>query len=84
MGTIDNRVALVTGLRGHDSDEGWDTAEAYIQTGHARIPKTVASAVILRIKDEDIDTTGQTIHVDGAWLNGRQNNRSKVQGFKVQ
>jgi len=56
-------------VRGHYSDEAWAAAEAQIPIGHAGKPENIASAAIFLVQDENNYITGQTIHVNGAWLN---------------
>ena len=56
-------------VRGHYSDEAWAAAEAQIPKGHAGRPENIASAAIFLVQDENNYITGQTIHVNGAWLN---------------
>jgi 3-oxoacyl-[acyl-carrier protein] reductase len=56
-------------VRGHYSDEAWAAAEAQIPVGHTGKPENIASAAIFLVQDENSYITGQTIHVNGAWLN---------------
>ncbi len=56
-------------VRGHYSDEAWAAAEAQIPMGHTGKPENIASAAIFLVQDENNYITGQTIHVNGAWLN---------------
>jgi NAD(P)-dependent dehydrogenase (short-subunit alcohol dehydrogenase family) len=56
-------------VRGHHSAEAWTAAEAQIPIGHAGKPENIASAAIFLVQDENNYITGQTIHVNGAWLN---------------
>ncbi len=56
-------------VRGHYSDEAWAAAEAQIPVGHTGKPENIASAAIFLVQDENNYITGQTIHVNGAWLN---------------
>jgi len=56
-------------VRGHYSDEAWTAAEAQIPVGHTGKPENIASAAIFLVHDENNYITGQTIHVNGAWLN---------------
>jgi len=56
-------------VRGHYSDEAWAAAEAQIPMGHAGKPEDIASAVNFLVQDENDYITGQTLHVNGAWLN---------------
>jgi 3-oxoacyl-[acyl-carrier protein] reductase len=56
-------------VRSHYSDEQWAEAMARIPVGRAGIPDEVASAALFLVLDENRYITGQTIHVNGAWLN---------------
>ena len=56
-------------VRSHYSDEAWAAAEAQIPLGHAGKPENIASTAIFLVQDENNYITGQTIHVNGAWLN---------------
>lgn len=56
-------------VRGHYSDEAWAAAEAQIPMGRTGKPENIASAAIFLVQDENTYITGQTIHVNGAWLN---------------
>jgi 3-oxoacyl-[acyl-carrier protein] reductase len=56
-------------VRGHYSDQDWAAAEAQIPMGHAGKPENIAAAAIFLVQDENNYITGQTIHVNGAWLN---------------
>lgn len=56
-------------VRGHYSDEAWAAAEAQIPMGRTGKPENIASAAIFLVQDENNYVTGQTIHVNGAWLN---------------
>ncbi|HYA29015.1 MAG TPA: 3-oxoacyl-ACP reductase FabG [Acidobacteriota bacterium] len=56
-------------VRGHYTDKAWAAAEAQIPMGHAGKPENIASAAIFLVQDENNYITGQTIHVNGAWLN---------------
>jgi NAD(P)-dependent dehydrogenase (short-subunit alcohol dehydrogenase family) len=56
-------------VRGHYSDEAWAAAEAQIPMGRAGKPENIASAANFLVQDENNYITGQTIHVNGAWLN---------------
>ena len=62
------RIATAA-VRGHYSDEAWADAEAQIPMGHAGRPEHIASAANFLVQDENDYITGQTIHVNGAWLN---------------
>ncbi|HEX6175174.1 MAG TPA: SDR family NAD(P)-dependent oxidoreductase [Candidatus Binatia bacterium] len=56
-------------VRGHYSDEQWTEAMARIPAGRAGTPDEVASTALFLVLDENRYITGQTIHVNGAWLN---------------
>lgn len=56
-------------VRGHYSDEAWAAAEVQIPLGRAGKPENIGSAAIFLVQDENNYITGQTIHVNGAWLN---------------
>jgi NAD(P)-dependent dehydrogenase (short-subunit alcohol dehydrogenase family) len=56
-------------VRNRYSDEAWATAVAQIPMGRAGTPEEIASAVLFLATDENKYITGQTIHVNGAWLN---------------
>lgn len=56
-------------VRSHYSDEAWAAAVAQIPMGRTGTPEEIASAVLFLVKDENRYITGQTIHVNGAWLN---------------
>jgi len=56
-------------VRGHYSDEQWAEAVAQIPAGRAGTPDDVASTAHFLVLDENRYITGQTIHVNGAWLN---------------
>jgi 3-oxoacyl-[acyl-carrier protein] reductase len=56
-------------VRGHYSDEAWAAAVAKIPMGRPGIPEEIASAALFLVLDENKYITGQTIHVNGAWLN---------------
>ena len=56
-------------VRGHYLDEAWAAAEAQIPMGHAGKPENIAAAAIFLVQDENNYITGQTVHVNGAWLN---------------
>ena len=55
-------------VRNRYSDEAWATAVAQIPMGRAGTPEEIASAVLFLAGDENKYITGQTIHVNGAWL----------------
>jgi NAD(P)-dependent dehydrogenase (short-subunit alcohol dehydrogenase family) len=56
-------------VRNRYSDEAWAAAVAQIPMGRAGTPEEIASAVLFLATDENKYITGQTIHVNGAWLN---------------
>jgi NAD(P)-dependent dehydrogenase (short-subunit alcohol dehydrogenase family) len=56
-------------VRGRYSDEAWAAAVAQVPMGRAGTPEEIASAVLFLVTDENRYITGQTIHVNGAWLN---------------
>ncbi len=56
-------------VRSHYSDQAWAAAVAQIPMGRTGTPEEVAGAVLFLATDENQYITGQTIHVNGAWLN---------------
>ena len=56
-------------VRSHYSDEAWAAAVAQVPMGRAGTPEEIASAVLFLATDENRYVTGQTIHINGAWLN---------------
>jgi 3-oxoacyl-[acyl-carrier protein] reductase len=56
-------------VRSHYSEEEWAAAAARIPMGRMGTPEEIASAVLFLVTDENQYITGQTIHVNGAWLN---------------
>ena len=56
-------------VRGHYSDQQWAEAMSRIPAGRAGTPDEVASTALFLVLDENGYITGQTIHVNGAWLN---------------
>ena len=56
-------------VRNRYSDEAWAAAVAQVPMGRAGTPEEIASAVLFLATDENRYITGQTIHVNGAWLN---------------
>lgn len=56
-------------VRSHYSDEAWASAVARIPMGRTGTPEEIAGAVLFLVTDENRYITGQTIHVNGAWLN---------------
>lgn len=56
-------------VRSHYSDQAWAEAVSQIPMGRTGTPDEIASAVLFLVTDENSYITGQTIHVNGAWLN---------------
>jgi 3-oxoacyl-[acyl-carrier protein] reductase len=56
-------------VRSHYSEEEWAAAAARIPMGRMGTPEEIASAVLFLVTEENQYITGQTIHVNGAWLN---------------
>lgn len=56
-------------VRGHYSDEEWAKRVAAIPMGRAASPEEIAPTALFLVQDENQYITGQTIHVNGAWLN---------------
>jgi NAD(P)-dependent dehydrogenase (short-subunit alcohol dehydrogenase family) len=56
-------------VRGHYTDTEWAEQVAQIPMNRAGTPDEVASAALFLVLDENKYITGQTIHVNGAWLN---------------
>jgi 3-oxoacyl-[acyl-carrier protein] reductase len=56
-------------VRGRYSDEQWAEATAQIPAGRAGTPDEIAATALFLVLDENRYITGQTIHVNGAWLN---------------
>ena len=56
-------------VRSHYSDEAWTAAVAQIPMGRTGTPEEIASGVLFLVTDENCYVTGQTIHINGAWLN---------------
>jgi NAD(P)-dependent dehydrogenase (short-subunit alcohol dehydrogenase family) len=56
-------------VRSHYTDEAWAAAEAQIPMGRSGTPEDIASAALFLVNEENKYITGQTIHVNGAWLN---------------
>lgn len=56
-------------VRNRYSDEAWAAAVAQVPLGRAATPAEIASAVLFLASDENSYVTGQTIHINGAWLN---------------
>jgi NAD(P)-dependent dehydrogenase (short-subunit alcohol dehydrogenase family) len=60
---------LTDRVRGHYTDEEWAEQVAHIPMNRAGTPDEVASTALFLVLDENKYITGQTIHVNGAWLN---------------
>jgi 3-oxoacyl-[acyl-carrier protein] reductase len=56
-------------VRSHYSDQAWADAVSQIPMGRTATPDEIASAFLFLVIDENRYITGQTIHVNGAWLN---------------
>ena len=56
-------------VRGRYSDEQWAEGTAQIPARRAGTPDEIASTALFLVLDENRYITGQTIHVNGAWLN---------------
>jgi 3-oxoacyl-[acyl-carrier protein] reductase len=56
-------------VRNRYTDEAWAAAVAQVPMGRAGTPDEIASAVLFLATDENSYVTGQTIHINGAWLN---------------
>ena len=56
-------------VRSHYSDQAWAEAVAQIPMGRTGTPEEIASAVLFLVTDDNKYVTGQTIHINGAWLN---------------
>jgi NAD(P)-dependent dehydrogenase (short-subunit alcohol dehydrogenase family) len=56
-------------VRSHYSEEEWAAAASRIPMGRMGTPEEIAGAVVFLVTDENRYITGQTIHVNGAWLN---------------
>ena len=62
-------VVATPRVRSHYTEEAWNAAVAQIPMGRTGTPEEIASAVLFLATDENKYITGQTIHVNGAWLN---------------
>jgi NAD(P)-dependent dehydrogenase (short-subunit alcohol dehydrogenase family) len=60
---------LTDRVRSHYSDEEWAERVALIPMKRAGEPEEIASTALFLVTDENKYITGQTIHVNGAWLN---------------
>jgi NAD(P)-dependent dehydrogenase (short-subunit alcohol dehydrogenase family) len=56
-------------VRGHYSEAEWAERVAAIPMRRAASPEEIAPTALFLVKDENSYITGQTIHVNGAWLN---------------
>jgi NAD(P)-dependent dehydrogenase (short-subunit alcohol dehydrogenase family) len=56
-------------VRGHYSEAEWAERVAAIPMRRAAAPEEIAPTALFLVKDENSYITGQTIHVNGAWLN---------------
>jgi 3-oxoacyl-[acyl-carrier protein] reductase len=56
-------------VRNRYSEEAWAAAVAQVPMGRAGTPEEIASAVLFLATDDNSYVTGQTIHINGAWLN---------------
>jgi 3-oxoacyl-[acyl-carrier protein] reductase len=56
-------------VRSHYSDQAWAEAVSQIPMGRTGTPEEIASTVLFLVTDENQYITGQTIHINGAWLN---------------
>jgi len=55
--------------RGRYSDEEWAKRVAAIPLGRAATPEEIAPTALFLVQDENKYITGQTVHMNGAWLN---------------
>jgi len=60
---------LTDRVRGHYTEEEWNEHVAQIPMKRAGTPEEIASAALFLVLEENKYITGQTIHVNGAWLN---------------
>jgi 3-oxoacyl-[acyl-carrier protein] reductase len=60
---------LTDRVRSHYTDAEWAERVAQIPMKRAGQPEEIASAALFLVTDENKYITGQTIHVNGAWLN---------------
>jgi NAD(P)-dependent dehydrogenase (short-subunit alcohol dehydrogenase family) len=60
---------LTERVRGHYTDQEWAERVAQIPMKRAGQPDEIACAALFLVTDENKYITGQTIHVNGAWLN---------------
>ena len=60
---------LTDRVRGHYSEAEWRERVELIPMKRAGTPEEIASAAVFLVTDENNYITGQTLHVNGAWLN---------------
>ena len=60
---------LTDRVRSHYTEEEWNERVVQIPMKRAGTPEEIASAALFLVLDENEYITGQTIHVNGAWLN---------------
>jgi 3-oxoacyl-[acyl-carrier protein] reductase len=60
---------LTDRVRGHYSDAEWAEKIQAIPMKRAGTPEEIASAALFLVDDDNSYVTGQTLHVNGAWLN---------------
>jgi 3-oxoacyl-[acyl-carrier protein] reductase len=60
---------LTDRVRSHYTDAEWAKQVANIPMNRAGTPDEVASTALFLVLEENKYITGQTIHVNGAWLN---------------
>lgn len=56
-------------VRGRYTDAEWANRVAAIPMGRAATPDEIAPTALFLVQDENHYITGQTLHVNGAWLN---------------
>lgn len=56
-------------VRSHYTDEAWAAAVAQIPMGRTGTPEEIAATALFLVTDENKYITGQTVHINGAWLN---------------
>ncbi len=56
-------------VRGHYTEREWAERVALIPMNRAGRPEEIANAALFLVNDENQYVTGQTIHVNGGWLN---------------
>jgi 3-oxoacyl-[acyl-carrier protein] reductase len=56
-------------VRGRYSDQEWATRVAAIPLGRAATPEEIPPTALFLVHDQNRYITGQTVHVNGAWLN---------------